>query len=293
MDGAIVIDKPEGWTSHDVVNKIRRLANTRKVGHLGTLDPMATGVLPLVLNRATRLAQFYTRSDKVYEGVIRFGFSTDTYDRMGSATSPVTEPAVGRSELEAAIERFRGVIQQVPPAVSAKKVDGKRAYELARKKLPVELKPVEVTIHSFELLEYSGGEARVRVHCSAGTYLRSIAHDLGKEFGCGAHLKDLRRLAAGHFTLEDAHTLAELEELAGAGRFDEAVIPGARLLPEFPVEHIDTIAAAQIRQGRDFRTSPFRTEPPARLVKAVTREGCLIAIGEATLPHVYHPILVL
>src|ERR1051325_4416586 len=132
MDGVIVVDKPEGWTSHDVVGKMRRIANTRKIGHLGTLDPIATGVLPLVIGRATRLAQFYTRSDKIYEGLVRFGWSTNTYDRAGEPTSPKVEAAVGAEELERLLDRFRGEFAQTPPPVSAKKIEGKRAYELAR-----------------------------------------------------------------------------------------------------------------------------------------------------------------
>src|SRR5512133_2618048 len=142
VDGAIVVDKPGGWTSHDVVGKMRRIANTKKIGHLGTLDPIATGVLPLVIGRATRLAQFYTRSDKIYEGVVRFGWSTSTYDRAGEATSPQVEYTVDPAALEAAMDAFRGPILQTPPAVSAKKVDGRRAYELARASVAVALEPV-------------------------------------------------------------------------------------------------------------------------------------------------------
>jgi len=147
LNGVIVVDKPEGWTSHDVVGKTRRIAQTRKVGHLGTLDPIATGVLPLVVGRATRLAQFYTRSDKIYEGVVRFGWSTDTYDRAGTPTSEQLEPRIDAAELERALDAFRGEFLQTPPAVSAKKVEGRRAYELARKSLPVELEPVTVNVY--------------------------------------------------------------------------------------------------------------------------------------------------
>src|SRR5580692_4723412 len=171
LDGVIVVDKPRGWTSHDVVNKMRRLAGTRKVGHLGTLDPSATGVLPLVIGRATRLAQFYARNDKIYEGVLHFGYSTNTYDAEGAPTSEEIPVTLNRITLEDALQRFRGPFDQVPPPVSAKKIGGRKAYELARKQQVVELKPVPVEVYSLELLRLAAQEAEVRVHCSAGTYL--------------------------------------------------------------------------------------------------------------------------
>jgi tRNA pseudouridine55 synthase len=293
VDGAVVVDKPAGWTSHDVVNKVRRFAGTRKVGHLGTLDPAATGVLPLVIGRATRLAQFYTRNDKIYEGVIHFGYSTDSYDADGKPTSPEQEIVLDREQLEAVLQKFRGPFAQVPPPVSAKKIAGRPAYELARKQLPVELKPVDIEVYSLDVLRMEGSEAAVRVHCSAGTYLRSIAHDAGQALGCGAFLKSLRRIASGDFKIETARTLEQLAALAEAGRFEEAVIPAAQLLPDFPAEIVDALTAGQIRNGRDFRTSPFQARTGGRFVKAVTSEGQLVAIGEARLPHLYHPVLVL
>jgi tRNA pseudouridine55 synthase len=293
MNGAIVVNKPAGWTSHDAVNKIRRLAGTRRVGHLGTLDPMATGVLPLVVDGATRLAQFYVRSDKVYDAVIHFGYSTDSYDRDGAPTSPVTEIEITRERIEPLLERFRGQIQQTPPPISAKKIAGTPAYRLARQKVAVDLKPVEVTIESIELKECAGAEARMVVHCSAGTYLRALANDLGALVGCGAFLEKLIRLRAGAFSIEQARTIEQLEELAKEDRFIEAYIPAAEMLPEFPSEFVDTLTATFIRQGRDFRVSPFRVRPGSRYVKAVGQHGELIAIGEAKLPNLYHPILVL
>ncbi len=293
MDGVIVVDKPEGWTSHDAVNRMRRLAGTRKIGHLGTLDPQATGVLPLVIGRATRLAQFYVRNDKVYDAWLHFGYSTDSYDKDGKPTSPVTEPRIDREELERALAGFRGVIEQVPPPVSAKKIGGTPAYKLARQQKPIELAPVRVEIYSLVLLEHSANEARLKVHCSGGTYLRSIAHDLGKILGCGAFLKGLRRIASGEFTLDQARTLEDLGRMAEEQRLAEILIPGAKLLPEFPTETVDSHTAARIRQGRDFRVSPFRIRGAPKRVKAVTEDGDLIAIGEAVLPNLYHPILVL
>jgi len=293
VNGAIVVNKPEGWTSHDVVAKVRRLAGTRRVGHLGTLDPMATGVLPLVLGNATRLAQFYMRNDKVYDAVVGFGYSTDTYDRDGAPTSPVTQPEIRPEQLEPLLDAFRGTIQHLPPPISAKKIHGKAAYRLARKHIPVELAPVEVTIHSLELVSCQGAEARLLVHCSAGTYLRTVAHELGMRLGCGAYLKALVRTRSGDFTLEQARTIEALAELAREDRLIEALIPGRDLLPEFPCEVVDNVTAGHIRHGRDFRVSPFRVRRGARYVKALTQDGELIAVGEAKLPNLYHPMLVL
>ena len=289
----IVVDKPSGWTSHDVVNKMRRLAGTRKVGHLGTLDPSATGVLPVIIGRATRLAQFYTRNDKVYEGIIHFGYSTDSYDADGEPTSPEVAVALDRAAIDGALDRSRGEFAQIPPPVSAKKIGGKPAYELARKQQPVDLKPVAINVYELEILKLESSEAAVRVHCSAGTYLRSIAHDAGQVLGCGAHLKNLRRIASGDFKIGSARTLEQLAILSEEGRLAEALVPAAQLLPEFPAEMVDAVTAGQIRNGRDFRVSPFRSHTGTRFVKAVNSEGDLIAIGEARLPHLYHPVLVL
>jgi tRNA pseudouridine55 synthase len=293
LDGVIVIDKPEGWTSHDVVNKVRRIAKTKKVGHLGTLDPIATGVLPLVIERATRLAQFYTRSDKIYDGLVRFGWSTSSYDRAGEPASEKVEVRLTAEELESALEKFRGEFYQRPPAVSAKKVEGRRSYELARKNIAVELEPVRVNVYELTLLELSGDVARLRAHCSGGTYMRSIAHDLGQALGCGAHLQELRRLASGEFELNQARTLEQLEALAAEGRLVDAIVPSGKLLPAFPSVFVDDVTVAQIRNGRDFPASPFRAQPPSKYVKAVTRTGELVAIGEAVLPNLYHPAVVL
>ncbi|MBZ5724980.1 MAG: tRNA pseudouridine(55) synthase TruB [Acidobacteriia bacterium] len=293
MDGAIVVDKPEGWTSHDVVSKARRIANTKRIGHLGTLDPIATGVLPLVIGRATRLAQFYTRSDKIYEGVVRFGWSTDSYDRSGVPSGPKTEVRLDARELEALLERFRGELLQTPPPVSAKKIAGRRAYELARKSLAVELAPVKVHIYELTLLEVDGPDARIRAHCSGGTYLRSIAHDLGQALGCGAHLDELRRIASGEFEIGQARTIVQLESLAAGERLMDALVPAASMLPGFPAVYVDEATAAQIRDGRNFPASPFRSQPASRYVRAITRQGELVAIGEAVLPNLYHPAVVL
>jgi len=293
LDGVIVVDKSEGWTSHDVVGKMRRIVKTKRIGHLGTLDPIATGVLPLVIERATRLAQFYTSSDKIYEGVVRFGWSTSSYDRAGKATSEPVEVRFGMEDLERQLEKFRGEFLQTPPAVSAKKVDGKRAYELARNSIAVELEPVRVHVYELTLLDWNGTDARLRAHCSGGTYMRSIAHDLGQALGCGAHLLELRRTRSGEFEVAHARTLAQLESLAAEERLIDAIVPMSSLLPAIPNVFVDDMTAAHIRHGRDFQASPFRSQPGSRYVKAVTRSGDVVAIGEAVLPNLYHPAVVL
>lgn len=288
-----MIDKPAGCTSHDVVNRVRRLAGTRRVGHLGTLDPLATGVLPLMIGRATRLARFLEGGTKRYQAVVRFGWSTSTYDREGEKISEPVEPNFPREDLEARLDDFRGTFEQTPPPVSAKKIGGVPAYKLARKHISFELKPVQVTVHSLELDSFDGITARISLHCSSGTYVRAIAHDLGQRLGCGAFVDALRRTASGDFIEEQARTLDELARLAEEQRLAEAVIPGAQLLPQFPSEFVDALTEGQIRQGRDFRVSPFRVKSGSRYVKALSGGGELIAIGEAKLPHLFHPVLVM
>ena len=215
MNAVLIIDKPSGLTSHDVVNRARRILKERSIGHLGTLDPMATGVLPLVIGSLTRLAQFYTASEKTYEGTIRFGFATDTYDADGEPTSAAREVSLSREVVEAAAARFRGVIEQTPPAFSAKKIAGVPAYKLARKHKEVTLQPVQVEIKEFEILSVDADRARFRARVASGTYMRSVAHEMGQALSCGAHLESLRRTAVAEFILEDAHTLDEIAEAAG------------------------------------------------------------------------------
>jgi tRNA pseudouridine55 synthase len=292
LDGVIVIDKPADWTSHDVVAKVRGILKTKRVGHLGTLDPIATGVLPLVVGRATRLAQFYSRSDKTYEGTVRFGWATDTYDRAGEPAGPKVDCAIDAEVLEKALAGFRGQIEQTPPPVSAKKIGGKRAYDLARAQQPVELAPVPVRIDELTLLHLDGPNARLRVRCSGGTYIRSIAHDLGKALGCGAHIQALRRLASAEFEIDRARTLEQLAALAAEGRAGEALIPATELMPAFPNVYVDDVAVAHVRNGRNFPASPFRGGGPSQYAKAISHTGELIAVGESVLPNLYHPIVV-
>jgi tRNA pseudouridine55 synthase len=213
MNGVLIIDKPAGLTSHDVVNRVRRILQQRSIGHLGTLDPMATGVLPLVTGSLTRLAQFYTTSEKCYEGTIRFGFSTDTYDAEGEPTSAPQQIILRPEEIESLAARFRGLIEQIPPAFSAKKIQGVPAYKLARKQKEVVLKPVQVEIKEFKILNVDADRTRFRARVTSGTYMRSVAHDMGQALGCGAHLESLCRTAVAEFTLDDAHTLDELANL--------------------------------------------------------------------------------
>jgi tRNA pseudouridine55 synthase len=217
MNAVLIIDKPAGLTSHDVVNRARRILRERSIGHLGTLDPMATGVLPLVTGNLTRLAQFYTSSEKTYEGTIRFGFATDTYDADGDPTTPQQDVTLRAAEVEALAARFRGVIAQTPPPFSAKKIKGVPAYKLARQQKEVVLKSVQVEIKEFEILAVEADRARFRARVASGTYMRSVAHDMGRELACGAHLASLRRTSVAEFTLEDSHTLQEVAEAANPG----------------------------------------------------------------------------
>lgn len=212
MNAVLIIDKPPGLTSHDVVNRARRILRERSIGHLGTLDPMATGVLPLVTGNLTRLAQFYTASEKTYEGTIRFGFATDTYDADGDPTTTPQAVLLHGEQIEAIASRFRGIIEQTPPPFSAKKIKGVPAYKLARKQIEVVLQPVQVEIKEFEIVKVDGDRVKFRARVASGTYMRSVAHDMGRELACGAHLESLRRTAVAEFTLADSHTLEELAE---------------------------------------------------------------------------------
>ncbi|MGA2376328.1 MAG: tRNA pseudouridine(55) synthase TruB [Candidatus Sulfotelmatobacter sp.] len=232
MNGVIIIDKPAAWTSHDVVNRMRRILQQRSVGHLGTLDPLATGVLPLVTGNLTRLAQFYTTSDKTYEGVIRFGFATNTYDadgepvevNVGTAEPGCPEgrrPDLSLEALQKLAVRFLGTIEQVPPPFSAKKIHGVPAYKLARKQKEVVLQPVQVEIKEFDILAVEGDRARFRARVASGTYMRSVAHEMGQLQGSGAHLASLRRTAVAEFDITQAHTLEEIEAKMKGGQIKE------------------------------------------------------------------------
>ncbi len=211
MNGVLVIDKPQRLTSHDVVNRVRRILGQRSVGHLGTLDPLATGVLPLVTGSLTRLAQFYIASEKKYEGVIRFGFATDTYDADGEAIGEPHPVSLAIDQLQQLSAGFLGLIEQMPPPFSAKKIHGVPAYKLARKQKEVVLQPVQVEVKEFEITSIDADRAHFRARVASGTYMRSIAHEMGQRLGCGAHLESLRRTAVAEFEIGQAHTVEEIE----------------------------------------------------------------------------------
>ncbi len=291
-----MVDKPTDWTSHDVVAKFRGMSKTRSVGHLGTLDPIATGVLPLIVGNVTRLARFYTNANKTYEAVVRFGFATDTFDRAGKAVGNLSTTPPSLAMIETALKGFIGVQSQIPPQYSAKKVGGRAAYESARRGIEVELKPVDIEIKELQIVGYEEPDLRVTVKCSGGTYVRSIAHDLGFALGCGAHLQELRRTRSGDFGIEQARTMEDLQRLAAEDRLNEALLPPRELLPEFPAVWVDSLTAGQIRQGRDFHVSPFRDWRGVPFVKAMEGAGGqekLLAVGEAAMPNMYHPVVVL
>jgi len=289
MNGVLIIDKPPGLTSHDVVNRVRRILGQRSVGHLGTLDPLATGVLPLVTGSLTRLAQFYTSSEKTYQGVVRFGFATDTYDAAGEALAPAQPVILTLKEVSTLAEKFRGKIQQTPPPFSAKKINGVPAYRLARKKTQVDLKPVEVEIKEFEILSVEADQASFRARVSAGTYMRSVAHEMGQQLGCGAHLESLRRTAVAEFEIDEAVTLQQLEDSAKSGATENLFVHPRKLLPQFPSVAADEGNAARIRSGRTVNLPELSR---ARQVKVFYGQRELLAIVTRVAGTLFHPKIV-
>ncbi|HDZ27679.1 MAG TPA: tRNA pseudouridine(55) synthase TruB, partial [Candidatus Aminicenantes bacterium] len=234
MDGLILVDKPQNFTSHDIVLKIRNILNIKKVGHYGTLDPLATGLLLLALGKATRFFPFYSTTDKVYEGLIRLGFSTDTYDSAGKPTSSEEKNYPQKDNLLKSMKKFEGEILQLPPPYSAKKYKGKPLYALVREKKEFELRPSKVFIHFFQLIKYNPPLLEFKAKCSSGTYIRSLAHDLGEGLGCRAHLSELTRTDVGNFNIKESRSIGEIKGLADAGKIDKFLIPFESLLPEFP-----------------------------------------------------------
>jgi tRNA pseudouridine55 synthase len=311
IDGILVVDKPRGKTSHDVVESVRRLVGFRGIGHLGTLDPLATGVLVLALGRATRLARFYAGRRKRYDCAMRFGFATDTYDADGEQLGPDAAPQIHAQEIARLAATFLGKIQQVPPSFSAKKIHGRPAHQLARKKKPVNLDASEVEVFEFKLQSVEGSVARFSVECGAGTYIRSLAHDMGKLQGTGAHLAEITRTAVGEFTLDHAATLGELEQDARTGQIESRIIGLEKLLPELPRTTVLPIVEKRIRNGVKFNLALSQIDPgartaaqgasteldsgdwkPARL-RVFNQQGNLIAIAEPVVPRTYQPVLVL
>lgn len=290
MNGLLIVDKPAGVTSHDVVARVRRATSERSIGHLGTLDPMATGVLPLLLGRHTRLAQYFGASEKSYTGSIRFGFATDTYDAEGEPTSPEQKLTLTQAELELLASRFLGTIEQMPPAYSAKKVAGQTAHQLARAGKTPQLRAVPVTVHEFALEAMVGDTVNFRMRISAGGYVRSVAHDLGQLAGCGAHLSSLRRTAAGDFTLQEALGLEQIEQLAAEGQL-EARIPHARtLLPQLPAVTVDEQTAGRLRNGMQVNLPEFSS---AELVRIFADQQTILAIGRRIAGTLFQPVTVI
>jgi tRNA pseudouridine55 synthase len=334
MNGVIIVDKPAGWTSHDVVNRMRRILQQRSVGHLGTLDPLATGVLPLVTGSLTRLAQFYSTSEKTYEGVIRFGFATNTYDADGEpldidvGTAALgclsrRRPDLNLENLQKLAAAFQGLIEQVPPPFSAKKIHGVPAYKLARKQQEVVLKPVQVEIKEFVILSVEGDRARFRARVASGTYMRSVAHEMGQLLGSGAHLESLRRTAVAEFDITQAHTLDEIESqikichpdpttnchpersippppkavgcevegpaVSGHPGITDLFVHPRQLLPQFPSVTAADATAARIRGGRPVNLPELSR---ARQVKVFHGQRDLIAIATRVAGTLFHPKIV-
>ncbi|MGZ4860077.1 MAG: tRNA pseudouridine(55) synthase TruB [Candidatus Angelobacter sp.] len=290
MDAVLIVDKPAGMTSHDVVARVRRITGEKSVGHLGTLDPMATGVLPLVLGRFTRLAQFYNEADKRYEGVIRFGWATDTYDAEGQPAGPEQPVSLSLEQVQAAAAEFVGEIAQYPPPFSAKKIAGIPAHRLARRGQPVELKPKQVEIKELEFYDCDGQTVSFSAWVSSGTYLRSLAHDLGKKLGPGGHLAALKRTAVREFTIDEAHSLEQLEQARAANTLDELFLHARLVLPEFPAVVASPESAARIRHGGAVNLPEFSKAATVR-VFAGQRE--LLAIARRVAGTLFQPKVVL
>jgi len=250
VSGVLVVDKPIGLTSHDVVQIIRRGTGIRRAGHTGTLDPRASGVLVVLVGPAVRLSEYVSASNKRYQATIRLGSSTDTYDADGTVTSPtVSVDNITEEQFDEVLQRFVGTIEQVPPPYSAVKVKGRKAYEMARQGEEVDLEPRTIEVYSLEILEWAPPEVVVDVYCSSGTYVRSLAHDLGNALGCGAHLIGLRRTKSGRFTLRDAVPLRRLQEAFTAGEWYRFLIPAAEALADWPMVELDADQVELVRHG--------------------------------------------
>lgn len=305
LDGVLVIDKPSGPTSHDVVAAVRRACGVHKIGHTGTLDPLATGVLPLVIGRATRLARFMTAVDKSYEATIRLGVTSDTFDAAGAAAPAmpgaisVSPDRIARSEIEAALEPLRGSYLQTPPPFSAKKIAGVRAYRHARRGTPVMLEPVPVTVHHLEIVDYEGTCLRVRVDCSAGFYVRSLADTLGRRLGCGGRLDALRRVRSGAYTLADATPLEQVVQSPAA--ITSRLRPMRDLLESMPAFVIDGRGVDHVTHGREVGPdvilagpAPADPAPDSSVVRLLDGTGALVCVAEPRgRPGFLHPVVVL
>ena len=296
MDGVLLIDKPTGPTSHDVVARMRRVLGERAVGHTGTLDPMATGLLVLVIGKATRLASLLTGGDKTYDATVRLGFRTSTDDAHGLPVGPAAEQCPSDANVHAALERFRGTFQQMPPAYSAKSVGGTRAYELARKDKPVNLTPVDVTVRSLEWQGREGDLVFLRVQATAGFYVRALARDLGAVLGCGGHLAALRRVRSGSFGVEESWELG-MAEKASREAAEERLIEPASALPALAAVQVNEPGLKRVRHGNPLGPAHLEgglpeAAPGGTLVKILSREGRLLALAEPRAGAL-HPVVVL
>jgi tRNA pseudouridine55 synthase len=290
VNGLLVIDKPSAMTSHDVVSRLRRATGESSIGHLGTLDPLATGVLPMLMGKFTRLAQFFGPLPKTYSGTIRFGFATDTYDADGIPVAPVGGRLPSDDEIQATAANFCGQVEQTPPPFSAKKVDGKPAYRAARRGETVVLKPVSLLIEEFVVGPSDGEYAEFKIRISSGGYVRSVAHDLGKALGCGAHLAHLRRVAAGPFTLAQALTMDEVCARAAAGTLEQSLPHPRTLLPDLPATTADLWIAGRLRNGNAVNLPEFSSAP---LAKVFAGQRDLVAIVRRVAGTLFQPIVVL
>lgn len=290
MNGLLIVNKPAGVTSHDVVGRVRKLIGESSIGHLGTLDPMATGVLPLMLGRFTRLAQFFKQDAKRYTGTIRFGFATDTYDADGDLVGDRVDPHLSLARIRELAAKFLGPMEQTPPAFSAKKLNGVPAYKLAREGKPVELRPARIEVHNFEIIDYHAPEASFDVKVSAGGYIRSLAHDLGRQAGCGAHLASLCRVQCGEFAIEPAATLEQIVDWMRQGALEQHMPHPRTLLPEIPCVTVDAGTAHHLRNGMVCNLPEYSAAP---LVKIFTSQRELFAVGRRVAGTWIQPIVVL
>jgi tRNA pseudouridine55 synthase len=298
MDGVLVIDKPVGPTSHDAVARVRRVLRQKRVGHTGTLDPAASGVLPLVIGRATRLARFLSAGDKTYEAIIRLGWSTDTGDAQGAPTGRVYAAELPSAEaIDQALDAFRGTFLQQPPAYSAKKIDGRRGYALARANAAPSLPAATVTAHSIDLMSTDADLLTVRIRCSAGFYVRSLAADVGARLGTGGHVIALRRTASGSYTEADAASLEGVERDPERAR--AAVIPLPRLLPDLPAVVLTSQGSTRVANGREIRPVDVTGgSAPARArgswIRLLDSSGRLLGVGRVSDDSsLLHPSVVL
>jgi tRNA pseudouridine55 synthase len=306
MDGFILVHKPQDFTSHDIVLFVRKILGVKKVGHFGTLDPMATGLMLVAVGKATRFFPFFLNADKTYQGKIRLGFSTNTYDAYGKQTSEEDNNYPNKQTLLKNMKQFEGTIDQVCPPFSAKKHMGTPLYELARQGQKIELKTKKVCIHYFRLLKYASPFVHFTVKCSSGTYVRSLVHDLGQKLGCRAHLVQLIRTNIGNFHQNESHSLEDIEIFFRKGMKDKFLIPLASILPEYPSIFVEENMSSMIARGRDILDiSALKVVPgdtgrsqtgviQENIYRIFDKKGELIAFAKKNLSQEsLHPFLVI